>query len=339
MTTTEATDDLSPQQKAAAFLVALGPDTASAILSFLDEDEVESIAQEISRLGRIPAGTLEGVLEEFHNAIISEGTGMSGGIEFARQLVENWQGSRRDEIMQSLLEAAENRPFRFLTDLSPDQVVQFLVDEHPQTIALILTHLPTTFGAQILSLLPQGMQVDIALRVAHMDRTAPEMIERVEDGLRNRLGHIGTADLKGPKDGTDSLAELLNTADRTTEKLILDTLAQTDPELAERVRALMFVFEDIVQISDKDLQEVLRTIDTKQLALALKGVSEEVSDAIFRNLSERATETLREEIDFLGPVKVKEVEAAQTAIVAVIRELDEEGRIAMRPGAEGGFIE
>ena len=339
MTATDATDELTPQQKAAAFLVALGPDTASAILSFLDEDEVESIAQEISRLGRIPPGTLEGVLEEFHNAIISEGTGMSGGIEFARQLMENWQGSRRDEIMQSLLEAAENRPFRFLTDLSPDQVVQFLSEEHPQTIALILTHLPTTFGAQILSLLPSAMQVDIALRVAHMDRTAPEMIERVEEGLRGRLGNIGTADLKGPKDGTDNLAELLNTADRTTEKLILDTLGETDPELAERVRALMFVFEDIVQISDKDLQEVLRTIDTKQLALALKGVSEEVSDAIFRNLSERATETLREEIDFLGPVKVKEVEAAQTAIVAVIRELDEEGRIAMRPGAEGGFIE
>ena len=339
MTTTESTDELTPRQKAAAFLVALGPDTASAILSFLDEDEVESIAQEISRLGRIPPGTLDGVLEEFHNAIISEGTGMSGGIEFARQLMEKWQGSRRDEIMQSLLEAAENRPFRFLTDLSPDQVVQFLAEEHPQTIALILTHLPTTFGAQILSLLPPNMQVDIALRVAHMDRTAPEMIERVEEGLRNRLGNIGTADLKGPKDGTDSLAELLNTADRTTEKLILDTLGETDPELAERVRALMFVFEDIVQISDKDLQEVLRTIDTKQLALALKGVSQEVNDAIFRNLSERATETLREEIDFLGPVKVKEVEAAQTAIVAVIRELDEEGRITMRPGAEGGFIE
>jgi len=330
---------LSHKQKAAAFLVAIGPENAGPILSYLDEAEVESFAHEISRLGRLPARILEDVINEFFDDVANASGGMAGGIDYARGLLENWQGSRSGEIIQQLVEAAQNRPFGFLAQLEPAQILQFIGDEHPQTISLILTHLPTSTGARLLSLLPEEMQGDIAIRIARMGPATPDVVKQVEAALKERLGSVSSSDIKEATEGADSLADLLNTADRATERVILEHLGTVDAELAEQVRALMFVFEDIIEMSDKDLQEVLRTVDSKQLALALKGVTDEVSAKVTNNLSERAAGSLTDEIEYLGAVKVSDVEAAQSAIVGSIRTLEEEGRVTMRASAEGGFIE
>lgn len=331
--------EMTARQKVAAFLIAIGPERAATILAFMDETEVEAVAQEISRLGRVPPSTLDGVLDQFYTDAISGNVNAMGGIDYARTLLESWRGGRSEEMIQRLLDAAQNRPFGFLAQFEADHILQFIIDEHPQTVSLVISHLPTTLGAKILTSLPKDLQCDVALRIARLEPASPEIIRAVEISLRTRLGNVTGADLSSGSAGAEGLAGLLNTTDRTTEKNILGHLADAEPELAEEVRTLMFIFEDIVGMSDKDLQETLRTVDTKELAMALKGVKDEVKDAVFRNLSERAKTSLQDEIEFLGPVKVSEVEGAQTAIVAVIRRLEEEGRVTMRAGADGGFIE
>lgn len=330
---------LSDRQKAAAFLVAIGPESAAAILSFMDEIEVESMAQEIARLGRVAGSTLDSVVDEFWVKLTGDEGGTAGGLDFARTVLETWRGSRSDEMIQRLLDAAQNRPFGYLSQFESAQIVRFLVEEHPQTIALVISHLPTGLGAEVMASLPEQIQGDVARRIARLDPVAPEVIRTVEISLRTRLGNVTGADLAKGAAGASGLANLLNSADRTTEKAIMAHLGGTDPELAEEVRALMFVFDDIVEMTDKDLQEVLRMVDTKELALALKGVKDEVRDAVFRNLSERAAESLGDEIEFLGAVKVSDVDTAQSAVVAVIRQLEEEGKVTMRAGADGGLIE
>ncbi len=332
-------EQLTPRQKVAAFLVAIGPESAAPILSYLDESDVEAVAHEISRLGRLPSHVLSDVVDEFFAEVSPEGGGMVGGIDYARSLLEGWQGSRSEEIIQQLFDAAQNRPFSFLTQLEPSQVMQFIGDEHPQTITLIISHLPTAYGAKLLSLLPSEIQGDIGTRIAWIGPATPDAVKQVESALKERLGSVTSTDLQETSQGVDNLAGLLNTADRATEKTILDHLGSTDPALAEHVRSLMFIFEDIIEMTDKDLQEVLRTVDSKQLALALKGVKEEVSAKVLSNLSERASGSLNDEIEYLGAVKVSDVEAAQTGIVGMIRQLEEEGRVTIRAGAEGGMIE
>ena len=334
-----ASDALTDRQKAAAFLVAIGPDKAAIILSYLDEIEVESMAQEISRLGRIAASTLDDVVDEFWLKLTGDEGASAGGIDFARTLLETWQGSRSEEMIQRLVDAAQNRPFGFLAQFEASQILRFLVEEHPQTVALVISHLPTSLGAEVMANLPEVLQGDVARRIARLEPVAPDMIRTVELSLRTRLGNVTGADLAKGTTGAGGLAELLNSADRTTEKSIMAHLGGTDPDLAEEVRALMFVFEDIVEMTDKDLQELLRMVDAKQLAMALKGVKEPVKDAVFRNLSERAAEALKDEIEFLGAVKVSDVDAAQTGVVAMIRQLEEEGKVTMRAGADGGLVE
>lgn len=333
------TGQLTARQKVAAFLVAIGPEHASPILGYLDEAEVEAVAHEITRLGRLPSHVLDEVVDEFFATAATGTNGLSGGLDYARELLEAWQGGRSEEIIQQLFDAAQNRPFGFLAQLEPEQIVQFIVDEHPQTIALITTHLPTHLGAKLLSLLPEDLQGEIAMRVARLGPATPDVVRKVENALKERLGSVTSTDLREASNGADNLAGLLNTADRATERVILDHLGATDPQLAEQVRALMFVFEDILEMTDKDLQEVLRTVDSKQLALALKGVKDEVSRKVTTNLSERAAGSLNDEIEYLGAVRVSDVEAAQSTIVAMIRALEEEGRVTIRAGADGGMIE
>ena len=330
---------MSDRQKAAAFLVAIGPERAATILSFMDEVEVESMAQEIAKLGRVAGATLDSVVDEFWLRLTGDEGGTAGGLDFARTVLETWRGSRSDEMIQRLLDAAQNRPFGYLSQFDSTQIVRFLVEEHPQTIALVISHLPTSLGAEVMASLPDELQGDVARRIARLDPVAPEVIRTVEISLRTRLGNVTGADLAKGAAGAQGLASLLNSADRTTEKSIMAHLGGTDPDLAEEVRALMFVFDDIVEMTDKDLQEVLRMVDTKDLALALKGVKDEVRNAVFRNLSERAAESLGDEIEYLGAVKVSEVDTAQSSVVAVIRQLEEEGKVTMRAGADGGLIE
>jgi flagellar motor switch protein FliG len=330
---------LVPRQKAATLMIAIGPKNAASVLKFLTEDEVELLATEIARMGAVPRETQNSVLEEFYEEALIHRYVLEGGVEYAREILEQWQGSRGEEILERLMQSIQITPFSFLSQIEPDQLLQFLQDEHPQTVSLVLSHLPHSYSARVLAGLGEDKQGEVAMRLATMDRISPDVIRRVEDTLKLRLGSVTHAELTAQRDGVKDLAEMLNQVDRTTERAILTTLADTDPELAEKVRALMFVFEDVSTLADRDIQEMLRGVETKTLALAMKGVREDVRQAIFRNLSERASMSLKEEIEILGAVKMKDVEEAQSKIVNVIRNLDEMGKIVLRRSAEGGMVE
>ena len=328
-----------PRQKAATVLVAMGPLAASSVLAHLTEEEVEILALEISRMGPIPGNVQGEILEEFYEDALANRYVNEGGVEYAKELLANWKGAKGEAIITRLMQAVQVSPFHFLSQIEPDQLLQFLQDEHPQTVALIIGHLPHSYGAKVLVGLPEHKQAEVAMRVATMDRTSPEVIKKVEDALRLRLGNITTAELTQQKNGVKELAEMLNQADRATERAILEQLAESDPELSESVRALMFVFEDIVTLDDRDVQEVLRNVETKSLALAMKGTPQAVRDKILSNLSERAALTLVEEMELMGAVKLTDVETAQSQIIVEIRRLDEEGKIILRRSAEGGMVD
>jgi flagellar motor switch protein FliG len=329
---------LSQPQKAAALVMAVGTKEASALLGFLTESEVEQLAAEIASLRQLPGEVLEDVIEELHEEAVARSAVLTGGIDYARDLLSAWKGTRGEEILQKIVHQSQESPFSFLADVEPQELVQYLQGEHPQTLALVLSHLPAGQSASVLSLIDPALQSEVAIRIAHMDRISPEVVRRVEESLRSRMGFFNTSAMS-QRGGVRELAGILNSTDRTTERAILSGLENHDEELAEEVRSLMFLFEDIIGLNDRDIQEVLRTIDPKSLALALKGVGDDVRDAVMRNVSERARETLQEEIEVLGAVRIKEVEEAQTKIVASIRKLDEEGKIIMRRDAEGGLVE
>jgi flagellar motor switch protein FliG len=328
----------SRSQKAAAVLLAIGPDASAKILAHLTEIEVEQVALEVATLGNLGQDELQPVLEEFHAEAQAHRHLVSGGESHAREILRKLRGSDGDEIVDRVLATVRTSPFHFLRQHDASELTPHLRDEHPQTVALILAHLPPKFAARVLEGLDTSVQSDIALRIALLDRTSPDVIQRVEDALRERIGALaneGDSEQGGVKD----LASLLNQSDRHTEQAILARLEEHDPELAEQVRALMFVFEDIVTLDDRAVQEVLRQVDMKEVAVALKGVPDEVRATIERNLSERARETLIEEIELLGPVRIRDVEEAQTEVVRRIRQLEEEGAIVINRGGEGEFIE
>lgn len=329
---------LSRGQKAAAVLLAVGSDAASKVMRHMSEGEVEQLALEVATLGNINADLMTGVLEEFRAEALAHAHLVSGGEQQARDLLRRLRGSEGDEIVDRLLASVQTAPFHFLRMHEPAEVVQHLRDEHPQTLALILAHLPTKFAAAVLAGLEPEVQADVARRVATLERTAPEVVTRVEAALEERFGGYAQR-RRDSRGGVKELAALLNHSDRTTERAILGDLEQTDPVLAEEVRALMFVFEDIVTLDDRAVQELLRQVDMRQLALALKGVRADVREVVERNLSERARETLAEEVEVLGPVRVVEVEEAQTEIVRRVRQLEEEGTIIISRGNDGEFVE
>lgn len=331
---------MSRSQKAAAVLLAVGADASELVLQHLSEGDVEKVALEIATMGSIPPDHMQAILTEFYQEAVAHGQLISGGEQHARDLLRRWKGDEADEIVDRLLATVRTTPFHFLRFHDAAEIAQHLREEHPQTIALVLAHLPTKLGAQILAGLEPHQQGEVALRVATMDPSAPEVVARVEDALAARLG--GQARRNGAasnRSGVKELAHMLNQSDRGTERAILGSLESTSPDLAEEVRSLMFVFEDIVVLDDRSMQEVLRQIDPVRLALALKGVSGEVHEKIMRNLSERARESLAEEIDLLGPARVRDVEAAQSEIVRQIRRLEESGAIQINRGGEGDLVE
>jgi flagellar motor switch protein FliG len=330
---------LSKSQKAAAVLLSVGPDVASSVLQYLPEHEVEKVALEIATLGDVAPTDMEGVLQEFKQEAIAHAHLISGGERQARDLLRQWCGDEADEIVDRLLATVRTTPFHFLRLHEPHEVCQHLRDEHPQTIALVLAHLPTKFAAQILAGFDAEVQGEIALRVATMDRTSPEVVERVEAALHHRFGPSARRNARTEQGGVRELASMLNNADRATERAILSSLEAVTPELAEEVRALMFVFEDIVTLDDRTLQEVLRQVDPKRLALAMKGVRQDVNGVILRNLSERAREALVEEIELLGPSRIRDVEAAQSEVVRLIRRLEEAGTVIINRGGDGELVE
>lgn len=322
-------------QKAAIVLMQLGKDRAATILRQLREQEISEIMAEVARLQYLEAEEIEQVLAEFKDTFIARSHIAQGGYDTARELLEASVGPEKaTEILENLGVTLVAAPFEFLRRADSRQVLSYLQDEHPQTIALVLAHMHSEAGALVLSALPEDLQGDVAERIARMDRTSPEVIEHVEAILERKLSTvIQQADFSSAG-GIQTLVDILNRSDRTTERLILDGLEHNDPTLADEVRSRMFVFEDITTLDDRSVQLVLRQVDAKELAIALKGVDAKVRDKILNNMSERAAANLSEEITLLGPVKLKTVEESQAAVVRVIRALEESGQIVMSRGAD-----
>lgn len=311
---------------------------ASGLLQFLSEEEVESLAAEVAKIGRLRPETIDGVMQEVLRESEAQRNLAAGGIDYAKELLSEWKGNRGEEIIDRLMADLNVVPFNFIRDIDPDQLVHILKDEHPQTVALILAHQPAGYAARVLGGFDAEFQAEIALRVGTMGRTTPDVIRRVESALRERLGTVTQTEVQ-VRGGVQDLAEVLNNTDRATEKAILERLMRTDPELAEEVRALMFIFEDVATLEDKFIQKVIQEVDAKDLAMAMKGVAGEVQECITRNMSQRAAETLGEELELLGAVRRADVEAAQSKVVAIVRRLEDAGEIVIARAGESDLIE
>jgi len=314
-------------RKAAVLLVALGDGVASRILPLLDSDVVEHITREIAMTESVSPEQRDAVVEEFYNLALASTYVDQGGVGFARTLLEKSLDSNEAERILQIVEGEVYRqPFAFLQRADTHNLLTFIQDEHPQTIALILAHLSPAKGGTVLAGLPSAKQLEVVSRIATMDQTNPEVVKEVEQGLEMRLSGIVSQTFR-QAGGVESVAEMLNLADRATEKGILEALEADDPELVESIRRLMFVFEDIMLVNDKGIQAVLKEIENDELALSLKTASNELRDKIFKNMSERAAQLIKEDMEYMGPVRVADVEAAQQKIVDVVRRLEDAGEI------------
>jgi flagellar motor switch protein FliG len=330
---------MSARQKAAVLILALGRDESARVLSELDEQELEELSIEVARMGSVPAEVTEAVLEEFASLMVDGAGQTRGGLDAARDLLSASVGwDRASTIAERISANFVQAPFAFLQSLDHRQIVSFLSDEHPQTVALVLAHLPANLASFVLAGLGRDLQADVAHRIAVMDRTSPDLIRQVELSLERRLSSLGVASDLSTVGGLKPLVDIINRADRSTERMILEGLEELDPALAEKVRAQMFMFEDIVNLEDRSIQLVLRQVQTAELATALKGVSDRVRAKIMQNMSERAALNLADEIEVLGKVRINVVEEAQAAVVRVIRQLEESGEILVGRGDDDAFV-
>ena len=326
--------ELTGKQKAAIFLVALGSDVSSEIFKHLREDEIEQLTFEIARLGKIEPADRDRVLQEFQEMMMAQDFISNGGIDYARDILERALGTQKAiDMVNRLTSSLQVRPFDFIRRTDPSHLLNFIQGEHPQTIALILAYLEPAKAAQILSGLNHQIQADIARRIAVMDRTSPDVLREVERVLERKLSSLASEDFTSAG-GIDAIVDVLNNADRGTEKIIIEALEEEDPELAEEIKKRMFVFEDILLLDDRSIQKVMRDVDQQELAKALKGVEAEVQEKIFRNMSKRAAALLREDMDFMGPIRLRDVEEAQQKIVNIIRKLEESGDIVVARAGE-----
>lgn len=331
-------EELSGIQKAAVLLIALGPEKSATIFKHLKEDEIETLTLEIANTRSVSQAVKDKVLDEFYEVCLAQQYIAEGGVGYARELLEKALGEdRAKEVIGKLTASLQVRPFEFVRKTDASQLLNFIQDEHPQTIALILSYLPSGQAAQIIASLAPDKQTDVAKRIAQMDRTSPDVIKEVERVLEQKLASLVNQDytIVG---GVDSIVEILNTVDRGTEKNIMETLEIEEPELADEIRKKMFVFEDILSLDDKSIQRVLREVDNNELAVALKGSNEEVQGVIFNNLSKRLATMIKEDMDFMGPVRLKDVEEAQQKIVNVIRKLEDSAEIVISRGGGDEII-
>ena len=328
--------NMDGRTKAAVLLACLGPGPASRVMSSMNDDEVEQLTLDLASLGTIEPEVREAVMEEFHEMMVANRYVTQGGIEYARSILESALGPERAlEVLTRLQSSLQEVPFEFLKRADPGQIVSFIQDEHPQTIALILAHLDAQVGAVVLSSLPQEVRPEVVMRVANMDRTPPEIVREVERVLERKMASVfsqGFTFAGGVKD----VAEILNRVERGTEKTIMADLEERDPELADEISRLMFTFDDLVFVDDSGIQKALREVEQKDLALALKAATEEVTEKILRNMSERARELILEEMEFMGPVRLRNVEEAQQKVVGVIRRLEEAGEVIVEGRGSGG---
>jgi len=330
--------EFTGRQKAAVFLVTIGSEISAEIFKFLREDEIETLTFEIARLETIDAEQKDAILNEFQELMMANQFISTGGIDYARELLEKSLGSQKAiDIINRLTSSLQVRPFDFIRRTDPSHLLNFIQQEHPQTIALILAYLEPNKASQILQNLPQEVQSDVARRIATMDRTSPEVLREVERVLEKKLSSLSSEDYT-TAGGVESIVEILNLVDRASEKQIIEALEEEDPELAEDIKKRMFVFEDIVMLDDKAIQKVMREVDSQGLAKALKSVDSEVQDKIFKNMSKRAASMLKEEMEYMGPVRLKDVEEAQQKIVSIIRHLEDTGEIVVARAGEDEIV-
>ncbi len=330
--------ELTGRQKAAIFLVTLGSEISSEIFNHLREDEIETLTFEIARLDNVEPDDRDRVLMEFKELMMAQDFITSGGIDYARELLEKSLGSQKAvDIINRLTSSLQVRPFDFIRRTDPAHLLNFIQQEHPQTIALILAYLEPAKASIILGSLPHEIQSDVAKRIATMDRTSPEVLREVERVLEKKLSTLSSEDFTAAG-GVENIVEILNLVDRSTEKLIIESLEEDDPELAEDIKKRMFVFEDIVLLDDRAIQKVLREVDTGELAKALRGVDAEVQDKIFKNMSKRAAALLKEEMEYMGPIRLKDVEETQQKIVSIIRKLEDSGEIVVARSGEDEMV-
>jgi len=325
------------RRKAAILLVAVGSKASALVLKEMNEEEVEAITREIAHLENVPAEMLSTVKHEFRQMVIAQEYIAVGGLDYAKEVLEQALGSTKAlEVIKKVQRSMEIRGFNVLKKLDTEQLLSFMQSEHPQTIALVLTQLDATQAASILGNLPQEMRNDVMYRFATMDRVSTDLIKEVERVLESRVEFNASGNQLG---GVKMAAGVLNQTGQTTEKAVLSSLSQRDPELASEIKNLMFVFEDLLLLDDRSIQRVLKDVDMKELSLALKAGSEEIKNKILDNVSERAATMIREEMEFMGPVKLRDVERSQQKIVDIVRKLDEEGEIVMgSPGSTEEII-
>ena len=327
-----AKETISGVQKAAILLIALGPDKSANVFKHLKEDEIEQLTLEIANTRSVSPAIKDSILDEFYEVCLAQQYIAEGGITYAKDLLEKALGAERaKDVIGKLTASLQVRPFEFVRKTDASQLLNFIQDEHPQTIALILSYLSSGQASAIISALAPEKQTDVAKRIAQMDRTSPDVIKEVEKVLEQKLASLVNQDytIVG---GVDSIVEILNTVDRGTEKHIMESLEIEDPELADEIRKKMFVFEDILSLDDRSVQRVLREVDNNELAVALKGSNEEVQNLIFNNLSKRLATMIKEDMDFMGPVRLKDVEEAQQKIVNIIRKLEDSAEIIISRG-------
>ena len=331
-------EGLAGVQKAAVLLITLGPERSAEIFKHLKDEEIEELTLEIANTRSVSPEVKEEVLSEFYQVCLAQQYIAEGGIGYAKQLLDKALGNERaQEVITKLTASLQVRPFEFVRKTDPSQLLNFIQDEHPQTIAMILSYLTSAQSAMVLGALPPEKQADVAKRIAMMDRTSPDVIKEVERVLERRLASLVNQDytIVG---GVDAIVNILNTVDRATEKHIMESLEIEEPELADEIRKKMFVFEDILLLDDRAIQRVLRDVDNNDLAVALKSANDEVQNVIFKNLSKRLAAMIKEDMDFMGPVRMKDVEEAQQKIVGVIRRLEDAGEIVISRGGGDDII-
>ncbi|MBN1809629.1 MAG: flagellar motor switch protein FliG [Planctomycetes bacterium] len=332
-------ENLSPLAKAAILLVSVDTEVAARLMASLEQDQVEQVSMEVARLGDVPAGVRQEVLEEFYQRCLASHYIEEGGMEYARTLLErSLSAGDASRVLDDLEQTIYGSPFRFLQKTDPANIAAFVQDEHPQTIALVLSYLPGNIGGHVLENLPARKQVEVARRIATMEQTSPETIREVEQGLSERLSAIMGQNLR-KTGGVASVAELLNSVSRATEKSILESIEEENPDLAESIRKQMFTFGDLLLVNDKGIQSLLKEIEPDELALALKTATQEVKDKIFGNMSERAGTNVKEEMEYMGPVRITDVETAQQRIVDIVRRLEEAGELIIEGRGSEEIVE
>ena len=333
-----ANAELTGVQKAAVLLITLGPEKSASIFKHLKEEEIEELTLEIANTRSISPQEKEDVLNEFYQVCLAQQYIAEGGIGYAKELLEKALGEQKaQDVITKLTASLQVRPFEFIRKTDPSQVLNFIQDEHPQTIAMILSYLSPAQSAMILGALTPEKQADVAKRIAMMDRTSPDVIKEVERVLERKLASLLNQDytIVG---GVDAIVDILNTVDRGTEKHIMESLEIEQPELADEIRKKKFVFEDILLLDDRAIQRVLRDVDNNDLGIALKGANEEVQNVIFKNLSKRLSAMIKEDMEFMGPVRMKDVEEAQQKIVGIIRKLEDSAEIVISRGGGDEII-